>query len=87
MKKLVLALVLALAVLGGTGIVSLCTASSAFAEPGAIVLVLSLALRHEMLSRRPLPRPEGCLSPATANLAGFASAVHRLSFRPTPVSR
>jgi hypothetical protein len=34
MKKLVLALVLALAVLGGTGVVSVCTASSAYAEPG-----------------------------------------------------
>jgi hypothetical protein len=34
MKKLLVALVLALAVLGGTGVVSVSTAPSAFAQPG-----------------------------------------------------
>jgi hypothetical protein len=38
MKKLLVALVLALAVLGGTGVVSVSTAPSAFAQPGVMVL-------------------------------------------------
>jgi hypothetical protein len=51
MKTLVLALVFALAVLGGTGVVSVLQHPSLMLSLGAIVLVLSLALRHEMLSR------------------------------------